>query len=155
MLTRSCIQTRLVLPVPSTLQTGKCTIVVTVIMIKGFHCQLWHPGPSLLCLSDCVSLQVSALLSALLHTGYDSYMTALTRLHCSYTEGRFSCKSQTQSVHVQAKVSRQITCEESWLRLLAWELTPIMQHLHHSKLHSSKPSDCLLLCPRVCLSACA
>ncbi|DBA94911.1 hypothetical protein WJX77_007238 [Trebouxia sp. C0004] len=36
-----------------------------------------------------------------------------------------------------AKVSRHITCEESWLRLLAWELTPIMQHLHHSKLHSS------------------
>ncbi|KAL3163211.1 hypothetical protein ABBQ32_009613 [Trebouxia sp. C0010 RCD-2024] len=37
-----------------------------------------------------------------------------------------------------AKVSRQISCEESWLRLLAWELTPIMQHLHHSKLHPSK-----------------
>ena len=44
----------------------------------------------------------------------------------------------------QAKVSRQISCEESWLRLLAWELTPIMQHLHHSKLHSSKPSISLL-----------
>lgn len=39
---------------------------------------------------------------------------------------------------MQAKVSRQISCEESWLRLLAWELTPIMQHLHHSKLHPSK-----------------
>lgn len=35
-------------------------------------------------------------------------------------------------------MSRQISCEESWLRLLAWELTPIMQHLHHSKLHPSK-----------------
>ena len=45
---------------------------------------------------------------------------------------------------LQAKVSRQISCEESWLRLLAWELTPIMQHLHHSKLHSSKPNISLL-----------
>ena len=76
-------------------------------------------------------------------------------MYCSYTEGHFSCKSQRQGVHVQAKVSRQITCEESWLRLLAWELTPIMQHLHHSKLHSSKPSDCLLLCLCVCLLALA
>ena len=81
------------------------------------------------------------------------YMTAfLTRLFYSFTQGHFSCKWHRQGdVHVQAKVSRQITCEESWLRLLAWELTPIMQHLHHSKLHSSNPSHCLSLCPCACV----
>jgi len=61
--------------------------------IKVFHYRSWHPEPSLHCLSECVSLQVSALQSALLHTGYDIYMTALSPVCIAHTQKGTSAAS--------------------------------------------------------------
>ncbi len=125
-------------------------------------------------LSSLATFSVSKLSSAAGMSCHDSaaqrraaqHSIAQLFAHSPCPRGTLHEVYSTDQQLMQAKVSRQISCEESWLRLLAWELTPIMQHLHHSKLHSSKPAalytsygtlyfTCdLYVCLCVCLCVC-